>query len=77
MTAETHTPFAWEIREVRNFLLADTDHIVLINAEAGTDVPQNWVDYRQALRDITNQAGFPSDPNGKVSSDLTWPTKPE
>lgn len=25
--------------------------------------------YRQALRDITNQPGFPTD--------ITWPTKPE
>lgn len=30
---------------------------------------QAWADYRQALLDISEQAGFPHD--------VTWPTKPE
>lgn len=34
----------------------------------GIQVPQVWLDYRQALRDITSQAGFPHN--------ITWPTAP-
>ena len=68
MTTENYT-LAWKIRAVRESFLKDTDYIVLINAEAGTDVPQNWIDYRQALRDVPEQEGFPDS--------ITWPTKPE
>ena len=32
-------------------------------------IPKDWLDYRKALRDITEQAGFPYD--------ITWPTEPE
>ncbi len=59
----------YQVRKVREGLLQASDYIVLINAEAGTDVPQNWIDYRQALRDVPNQSGFPTD--------VIWPTYPE
>lgn len=47
------------IRRKRDQKLAETDFIVLKHYEAGTPVPQAWVDYRQSLRDVTQQAEFP------------------
>lgn len=76
MIIEDYIPTANEVRIVRNSFLQETDYIVLMYTEKGADVPQNWINYRQALRDIPSQTGFPSDPNGKVSPDLAWPTKP-
>jgi hypothetical protein len=54
------------VRFRRNDLLADTDWTQV--ADAPVDQAA-WATYRQALRDITTQAGFPTD--------ITWPTKPE
>jgi hypothetical protein len=56
------------VRAKRNALLAETDWVVPYYLERGQAVPQEWVDYRQALRDITAQEGFPYS--------VTWPTKP-
>lgn len=54
------------VREQRNLLLATTDW------SQGVDVPQaikdKYTTYRQALRDITNQAGFPDS--------IQWPVPP-
>lgn len=52
------------IREHRDGLLQDTDWMALSD---NTMTPE-WATYRQALRDITAQAGFPNT--------VTWPTKP-
>lgn len=56
-------------REERGKRLAETDWVVVKSTELGTEVPTVWKDYRQALRDITSQAGFPEN--------ITWPDKPE
>lgn len=56
---------AEEVRRERNQLLAGTDWWAL----SDNTMTQAQIDYRQALRDITDQAGFPHD--------VTWPTKPE
>lgn len=60
-------PTAAELREQRNFLLSKTDWT------QAADVPQatkdKWAPYRQALRDIPQQAEFPMN--------VVWPTKPE
>lgn len=56
------------IRSRRDDLLQDTDWVVTKAYEAGTPVPTEWASYRQALRDITTQEGFPYS--------VTWPTKP-
>jgi hypothetical protein len=53
-----------EIRAKRNILLAETDYLALSDNTLSSDMST----YRQALRDITSQAGFPTD--------VTWPTKP-
>ena len=53
-----------EVRQERNSLLSETDWM------AGSDVTMSdeWRTYRQALRDIPSQEGFPNT--------VTWPTKP-
>lgn len=54
------------IKQRRNKLLAASDWT------QGKDIPlevsNKWVDYRQALRDITSQAGFPFA--------IEWPVQP-
>jgi hypothetical protein len=55
-----------EIRQQRNQLLTASDWTQISDA---TVDKQAWATYRQALRDITAQAGFPAD--------VTWPTKPQ
>jgi hypothetical protein len=59
----------YQARMVREGLIQASDYIVLMYTEKGADVPQNWVDYRQALRDVPEQSGFPTD--------VIWPTHPE
>ena len=53
------------IRGLRNQLLADTDYTQLADASGDTAA---WATYRQALRDIPAQDGFPFT--------VTWPTEP-
>lgn len=56
------------IRSQRTALLQGTDWIVTKAAESGEAVPQEWAAYRQALRDVPAQEGFPKS--------VTWPEKP-
>lgn len=57
---------AARVREQRNKLLAECDWTQL--ADSPVDKAA-WATYRQALRDVPAQAGFPWE--------VTWPTKPE
>ena len=52
------------VRQKRDALLAETDWW----AVADRTMTQAEIDYRQALRDLPQQAGFPEN--------ITWPTKP-
>ena len=52
------------VRNSRDRLLADTDWMALSDVTMSTEMGA----YRQALRDVTGQAGFPYS--------ITWPTKP-
>ena len=54
-----------EARQGRDKLIAETD----VWALSDRTMTAEQTAYRQALRDITDQAGFPTD--------ITWPTKPE
>jgi hypothetical protein len=54
------------IREQRNALLKNSDWTQIPDC---TVDKQAWATYRQALRDITAQAGFPTD--------VQWPTPPQ
>lgn len=56
---------AANVRANRNMKLAASDWTQLADAPVDSQV---WTAYRQALRDITAQAGFPFD--------VTWPTAP-
>jgi len=56
------------IRSKRDEDLQSCDWVVIKHTEKGTNIPLEWEVYRQALRDITGQAGFPHS--------VTWPTKP-
>ena len=55
---------AFMVRAKRNDLLSQTDTWGLADYPATAEQTA----YRQALRDITAQSGFPTD--------ITWPTKP-
>ena len=58
-----------EVRAQRNQLIAETDWVVVMAKETGTNIPSAMKTYRQALRDLpTTEAGFPHR--------ITWPTKP-
>jgi hypothetical protein len=56
------------VRAERDKKLAECDWIVTKYTEQGEPVPQDWVAYRQALRDISDQEGFPEN--------VVWPEKP-
>jgi len=57
-----------KVRLERDRLLTETDWVITMHKELGTNIPAAWKTYRQALRDITTQEGFPND--------ITWPEKP-
>lgn len=58
-----------QLRAERNGKLAECDWVVVKAQEKGTEVPEAWTTYRQALRDITNSA--------TSVDNVTWPDKPE
>jgi len=47
------------IRAERDKKLTETDWVVIKAFESGENIPQEWIKYRQALRDIPQQNGFP------------------
>lgn len=56
----------FEARQKRNELLTQSDWTQIADAPVDKTA---WAAYRQLLRDITTQPGFPTD--------ITWPAKPE
>jgi hypothetical protein len=72
MTAEEITQRndaqAAQVRAQRDAKLAETDWIVTKNLELNANIPGAWEVYRQALRDVPAQAGFPWT--------ITWPVQP-
>jgi len=75
--ADLDAKAAESVRTQRDKLLAESDWVTVKavdqNAQdsLGIQVPQVWLDYRQALRDITNPSDFPQ------LTDEAWPTAPE
>jgi hypothetical protein len=57
-----------DLRKERNAKLAETDWVVTMHKELGTNIPAAMKTYRQALRDITDDA--------TSIDDVTWPEKP-
>ena len=68
-TARKDAEAATAARAERDKLIASCDWMAIKAFEAGTGVATEWATYRQALRDVSAQAGFPND--------ITWPTQPE
>lgn len=60
---------AAEVREERDTLIATTDWTQVLDAPLTTECVEAFRVYRQALRDITEQEGFPLE--------VTWPEVPE
>jgi len=56
------------VRADRDRRLAECDWVVIKNLELNQNIPGVWEVYRQGLRDVPAQAGFPHD--------ITWPSKP-
>lgn len=59
---------AQECKDRRSELLAASDWTQLPDAALTDEQREEWRAYRQALRDITQQAGFPTD--------IRWPEAP-
>lgn len=60
----------FDVREVRNSILAESDWVVIKEREETGSVSNfaDWKTYRQALRDITKTY--------KTLDEVKWPTKP-
>jgi hypothetical protein len=56
------------VKAERARLLSSSDWVVVKAVDQGTQVPEAWSIYRQQLRDITAQSGYPFT--------VTWPTPP-
>ena len=59
---------AKSVRASRDTKLSETDWRVIKAAETATTLDAAWATYRQALRDVTAQSGFPWT--------ITWPDAP-
>lgn len=62
------------LRLQRDRLLLESDWVSTRSVDSGTPVPQEWVAYRQALRDMPATAE-PKLENGQLTN-VTWPEKP-
>jgi len=71
--AELDQKAAELVRKQRDFFLVRMVDPIVSNplrwADLTPEQQQSWADYRRALLDITDQAGFPHD--------VIWPVKPE
>ena len=65
---KTDAEYAKEAREKRDELLAETDYLVMPDYPLDEERKAAVLAYRQALRDVPEQAGFPRD--------VEWPEKP-
>ena len=65
-TPKNNTSIESAKRIERDRLLQQTDWMMFSDTATPS---QAWLDYRQALRDVPSQAGFPDN--------ITWPSKPE
>ena len=66
--APTDEGLATQIRAKRNNLLSHTDYLMMPDYPISDDKRKLIEEYRQALRDIPEQSGFPRT--------ITWPDKP-
>lgn len=60
---------ATAVRDKRDKLLEACDYLMALDYPLSTAAREQWREYRQALRDIPQQEGFPNA--------VEWPTKPQ
>jgi len=65
---KTDEEFAAEARGKRNALIAETDYMAMPDYPLDDEKKAAVLAYRQALRDVPEQAGFPRQ--------IDWPVKP-
>jgi hypothetical protein len=66
----TEAQVAQRVKAKRDQLLKESDPMALPDYPHPDDTTrQRWLDYRQALRDVSQQEGFPFN--------INWPVKPE
>ena len=58
-----------ELRQERNRRLAEVDWVAIRAYTTGTPIPEEWVTYMQALRDLPSNTEDPANP--------VWPVPPE
>lgn len=58
-----------DVRARRDKLLASCDYLMALDYPISADAREQWRAYRQALRDIPQQVGFPDN--------IVWPQKPK
>lgn len=56
------------VRQKRSTLLKESDWLSIKAFDTGTPMPEAWATYRQALRDVPAQSGFPET--------IDWPVPP-
>jgi hypothetical protein len=72
-TFEDKLKEAWEaFRTERNKRLSETDWIVIKYQELGQPIPEEWVEYRQKLRDLPNTITNEE----LLNNTFKWPEKP-
>lgn len=67
--APTTEELAVQARSQRDALIAATDYLMATDYPLTDEKRQELTVYRQALRDVPEQPGFPTE--------IVWPTKPE
>lgn len=67
VSATSHDPAKVAVAR-RNALLVESDWTQLADAPFNVEQKSDWAAYRQQLRNLTDQAGFPNN--------IMWPTKP-
>ena len=66
---KTDEEFASEVREQRDKLLDESDYLAMPDYPISEEKKSAILSYRQSLRDISKQSGFPRN--------INWPVKPE
>ena len=65
------------MREERDKRLTSCDWVVTMHKELGTNIPDAWKTYRQALRDLPASSSPKLDDLGNLDmGSITWPTSP-
>lgn len=64
----TNEQIAFSARAERNSRLSDCDWTMLADAPLTVSQRESWQSYRQSLRDVPDQVGFPQN--------IVWPSSP-